>query len=318
MLEPIAKAILRAILATPCVQTDDTGLLIQVVEDGKAKKGYIWTYTTKDCLVYYQLTTGRGGDGPQEILGNYRGFVQADGLASYDALFRQGNAVEVGCWAHARRKFVEAFDSEGVRAPLMVDKIRDLYLIEREAKHAGLSPMQNLALRQERAKPILRDIEAILRDWNPKNDPPIVLPKSPLGVAVTYALNQWQALCRYAEDGRLDIDNNRSERMLRHVAIGRKNWQSVGCELTGQEAANIMTVVMTCRALDIDPQIYLTRTLQDLARSDGSLAQVEQWTPMRWKERGLDLAVIEEHRDHIGKVLANAVANAARSGPPPQ
>jgi transposase len=146
----------------------------------------------------------------------------------------------------------------------------------------------------------------------------MVLPKSPLGIAVTYALNQWQALCRYAEDGRLDIDNNRSERMLRHVAIGRKNWQSVGSELTGQEAANIMTVVMTCRALEIDPQIYLTRTLQDLARSDGSAAQVEQWTPLRWKERGLDLAVIEEHRDHIGKVLASAVANAARSGPPPQ
>lgn len=106
--------------------------------------------------------------------------------------------------------------------------------------------------------------------------------------------------------------------MLRHVAIGRKNWLSVGNELTGQEAANVMTVVMTCRALDIDPQIYLTRTLQDLARSAGSDAQVDHWTPMRWKERGLDLAVIEEHRDHIGKVLAAAVANAARSSRPPQ
>lgn len=318
MLDPIAKAILRTILASPCVQTDDTGLLIQVVDEGKAKKGYIWTYTTKDCLVYYQLTAGRGGDGPEEILGNYEGFVQADGLASYDALFRKGKAIEVACWAHARRKFVEALDSEGVRAPQVVDRIRDLYQIEREAKDAALGPVETRALRQERAIPILRDLEVVLQDWNPKNDPPKVLPKSPLGGAVTYALNQWQALCRYTEDGRLDIDNNRSERMLRHVAVGRKNWLSVGNELTGQEAANVMTVVMTCRALDIDPQVYLTRTLQDLARWDGSADQVDQWTPMRWKERGLDLAAIEEHRDHIAKVLAAAVANVAGAGQPPR
>ena len=106
--------------------------------------------------------------------------------------------------------------------------------------------------------------------------------------------------------------------VAKDVAIGRKNWLSVGNEMTGQEAANIMTVVMTCRALDIDPQIYLTRTLQDLARSDGTDAQVEQWTPMRWKDRGLDVTVIEEHREHIGKVLAAAVANAARTSPPPK
>ncbi len=318
MLDPIAKAILRTILAAPCVQTDDTGLLIQVVDDGKAQKGFVWTYTTPECLVYYQLTTGRGSDGPLAILGNYVGYVQADGLPSYDALFRVGKAVEVACWAHSRRKFIEAIESDGVRAQLMVEKVRDLYQIEREAKVLALDPAAVLALRQDRAKPILRDIEAVLQDWNPKNNPPKVLPKSPLGVAVTYAINQWQALCRYAEDGRLDIDNNRSERMLRHVAIGRKNWLSVGNEMTGQEAANVMTVVMTCRALDIDPQIYLTRTLQDLARSDGTEAQIEEWTPMRWKDRGLDVTVIEEHREHIGKVLAAAVANAARTSLPPK
>ena len=290
MLDPIAKAILREVLSSPCVQTDDTGLLIQAVADGEAKNGYVWTYTTKADLVYYQLTTGRGGEGPKAILGNYTGFVQADGLASYDALFREGKAVEVACWAPARRKFVEALDSDRERAERMIEKIRDLYQIEREAKDRALDPAAVLALRQERAKPILSDIAGQLRQWDPANDPPKVLPKSPLGSAVVYARNQWQALCRYTDDGRLDIDNNRSERMLRHVAVGRKNWMSVGNEMTGQEAANVMTVVMTC--------------------------QIDQWTPMRWKDRGLDVTMIEEHREHIGKVLAAAVANTARGSPP--
>ena len=315
MLDPIAKAILHTIFESPCVQTDDTGLLIQVVEGGEAKKGYVWTYTTKNNLVYYQLTTGRGGNGPKKILGAYSGFVQADALASYDALFKEGNATEVGCWAHARRKFIEALDSDCDRAQQMVDKIRDLYQIEREAKAQALEPELVLTLRQARSKPILADIEKLLAAWDPKCDPPVVLPKSPLGSAVTYATNQWQALCRYADDGRLDIDNNRSERMLRHVAIGRKNWLAVGNELSGQESANVMSVVMTCRALDIDPQIYLTRTLQDIARWDGTQAQIDQWTPMRWKDRGIDVLRADEHREHIGRALADAVANVARGRP---
>ena len=285
------------------------------MDGGEAKKGYVWAYTTKDGLVYYQLTTGRGGDGPKEILGSYTGFVQADGLASYDALFKQGKAIEVACWAHARRKFIEALDSDHDRAQQMIDKIRDLYAVEREAKEQALEHDAVLAIRQARSKPILAEIEKLLAAWDPTRDPPTVLPKSPLGSAVTYATNQWQALARYAEDGRLDIDNNRSERMLRHVAIGRKNWMSVGNEITGQEAANVMSVVMTCRALDIDPQVYLTRTLQDLARWDGSNAQIEAWTPMRWKERGIDIVSANEHREHIGKALAAAVANVARAKP---
>lgn len=312
MLHPIAKEILRSILASPCVQTDDTGMLIQVVEGGEAKKGYVWTYTNRDDLVYFHLTTSHGHEAPLAILREYEGYVQADAHASYNALFRIGKAKEAGCMAHARRKFVEAIESDEIRSNQVVALIGRLYDIEREAKQLGLEPDRVRLLREEHSTPTLAEIKRLIDPWNPELDPPAVLPKSPLGGAVTYALNQWDALCRYTEDGRLDIDNNRSERMLRHVAIGRKNYLSVGNEVTGQEAANIISVVMTCRAVGIDPQTYLTQTLQDLARWDGSDERLAEMTPMAWKRRGDVATIAEAQRQRIVEILSAIAAEQAR------
>ena len=218
---------------------------------------------------------------------NFHGYLNADALNVYDHLFRSGTMTEVGCWAHCRRKFYEAKESDPARSHLALSRIRLLYQVEEEAKQ--IIAAQELTgsevdevrrqLRQEKALPILSDFQKWLLEEEPK-----VLPKSPMAQAIAYALRHWQALTRYRDDGFLDIDNNLAEMTLRHIAIGRKNWLFAGSQAGGDTAAILFSVTSTCHRHRVDAFAYLHDLLQRLAHDPQPAPELlRSWLPDRWQ-----------------------------------
>jgi hypothetical protein len=264
------------ILQSDLIQTDDTP--VDVLQRGTKKNvrvGRLWVYRGDEMQPYvvFDFTPDRRRDGPRQWLGDFTGWLQADAYAGYDALFRtRPDLVEVGCWAHARRYFFEARETD-VRAVEALAWIQRLYAVERAAdeqqeridreretdahdedqSRAAASRQQ---LRQEQSQPLLTAFLAQLDMW--RRD---ALPRSPLGQAVQYALNQWSALTRYVEDRRLPIDNNASERDLRGVAVGRRNWLFCGSNRGGRTAATIASIIATCQRNRVEPFAWLRDTL---------------------------------------------------------
>jgi transposase len=278
VLEPIARAIRRETLLAHVVQADDTGLrVLDPAKKGGSKRGHMWAYVGDRAWATYDYTPTWEAEGPCAFLAERVGWLQADAYAGYDRLFKRpgATAVEVGCFAHARRYFVEALESDR-RAAVAIDLIAQLYLVEREASDRGLDPDQRRALRREKSTPIL----AALGTWVEKTAP-AATPKSPLGKGLTYLVNQWRALQRFLTDGRLELDNNACERALRTIAIGRKNWLFAGSDEGAERAAIIYTVFGTCRLHDIDPWAYLQDVLTKLA--DGWLhSRLAELLPPNW------------------------------------
>jgi transposase len=202
----------------PVIWTDDTHVTFLGGEEPGSHKGRFWVYIGPISVPYdvYDFTENRTRDGPAQFLANYVGYLQADAFSGYDGIYTgsDGQIIEVACWAHARRKFFEARSSSPAEASLILEMIRRLYGVEDRAR--PLDDAGRRAMRQSEAVPILERLRAELDRLSTK-----LLPKSALAQAVTYALNQWRALCRYTEDGRLTIDNNASERRVRDQAIGR-------------------------------------------------------------------------------------------------
>jgi hypothetical protein len=189
---------------------------------------------------------------------------------------------EVACWAHARRKFFEAKETDGARAAAMLEMVQELYKVEHEAPSTGSGQAKSLdddarcALRQEKSVPMLAKIKAWL-----DREKDLVLPRSPMAGAIQYTLNQWDALCRYTEAGYLDIDNNAAERALKRIAIGRKNWLFAGNDAFGQHHAVLWSLIASAEAQGIDPQAYLRSVLAKIAQT--LMSELEQFLPDRWK-----------------------------------
>ena len=201
---------IKLILLSRNVHTDDTTVPVQSPGEGKCRKGRIWTYIGNAAHPYivYDYTPSRSREGPATWLREFRGFLQADAYGGYDGIYHTGNVIEVACWAHARRKFFDAKETDGRRAAEMLDMVRELYAVEDAAKE--LKDDARRELRQAQSVPILNRIKAWL-DAEEK----IVLPRSAMGQAIQYALNQWDALCVYATEGFLAIDNNAAERAMK-------------------------------------------------------------------------------------------------------
>jgi len=280
-LAPIAAAIRAQTLAAHVVQADDTGLtVLDRTKSGGSKRGHIWSYVGDRRWVTYAYTPTREGRGPCSFLAGRVGWVQADAYSGYDALFKppHATAVEVGCMAHARRYFVKALETD-CRAAVALHWIGKLYEVEREATERELDPAARQVLRRERSTPVLDE----LGKWIAKTEP-AAPPKSPLGRALTYMVNQWQALSRFLEDGRLEIDNNGVERALRTVAVGRKNWLFAGSDEGAERAAVIYTVFGTCRLNGVDPWVYVQDVLKKLA--DGwKHSRIAELLPPDWARR---------------------------------
>jgi hypothetical protein len=239
------------------------------------RTGRLWVYLGDQDHehVVFDYTPDRKRDGPSRFLKGYKGFLQADAYAGYDGLFTDGGATEVACWAHARRKFYEARNTYKKLSFTALAFIRQLYQIEKKGK--DLSAEDRRKLRQEHAKPVLNAFEKWL--WNETYS---VLPKSPLGKAITYAKLQWKALCRYTEDGDLAIDNNISERTLRCVAVGRKNWMFAGNDEGGRRAAIVYSLIASCKHHGVDPFAYLRDVLRRLPTHPAD--EIADLTPLVW------------------------------------
>jgi hypothetical protein len=209
-------------------------------------------------------------------LAGFKGYLQADAYAGYDELHRNG-AIEVACWAHARRYFHKIVKANGDRRALVaIAFIRQLYAVEREAR--DLDAVKRRDLRQEKAKPILERFKIWLDEAAAT-----ALPKSAFGQAIGYAQNQWRALLRYLDDGELEIDNNASERALRRVAIGRKNWMFAGSDAGGERAAILYTLIASAERHGHEPFAYLRDIFARLPSHPTD--RIHELAPQFWSPR---------------------------------
>jgi len=284
LLEPLVKRMHKKILESPKINSDDTSIPVKNPNrKGSMYNGYLWVYIDNKKNVVFDFTPTRSREGPIKFLGKYCGKLQADAYSGYDEYFRISGAMEIGCHAHARRKFEYALDSDPVRAARLMVLWGKLYEIEKRAKEEKYDSAQLLEARQNEAKPILNEIKTVLNEYKDQ-----VLPKSPMGKAITYSLNQWDALQRYCDDPILEIDNNLSERTLRTVCIGRKNYLFAGSEAGARRAANIYSLVASCKLSDIDPFAYFRDVLSRI--STHPMEKIDDLLPSNWKlpKKGAD------------------------------
>ena len=275
-LEPLHTALREEVLSEDIVFTDDTTVRIaQAGKPGSSKKGRLWIYTDKQGRHFYDFTDSRKRDGPEAIFAGFEGYVHADAYPGYDKLFLPGKVTEVACWAHTRRKFETAQRTDPELGGRALELIGQLYQVETAARERNLDAPGVAALREQHALPVLDEIHAWLGAVEAQ-----VLPKSPMGSAVHYALAQWEALKVYVTDGRLEIDNNRSERAMKPVAVGRKNWLFVQTEGGGKTAAIMMSLVQTAEAAGVNAKLYLRDVLQRIATE----VDVKKLLPHAWKK----------------------------------
>ena len=282
LLRPLYDLMVSVVLQSRALHTDDTTVKMQDPETHLLSTARLWGYLGDAEHPYnvFDFTVNRKRDGPVQFLADYHGYLQADAFSGYDGLYLpdprtvRARVVEVACNAHARRKFYEARGTDAARAHQALAYYRQLYELERAAK--DFSDAQRLQMRQELAVPILEQFHQWLVARRPE-----VLPKSPMGEAIGYALNNWEALRRYTEAGFLAIDNNVAEREMKQIAIGRKNWLSVGSPRGGQTAAVLMSFTSTCRRLGVEPWSYLQDVLTRLPSL--SAEQLAELLPDRWE-----------------------------------
>lgn len=283
LVAPLVQLMSERVRASRVIHTDDTVVPIQSPGQKQCRKGRIWCYLGDAANPYtvYDYTPSRKRDGPMNWLRGYQGYLQADAYGGYDGIFARG-VTEVACWAHARRKFFDAQDSEELRATQMLALIGELYEVERAAKET--TDAARLALRQERSAPVLARIKTWL-----DTEQEIVLPRSPMAAAIQYAQNQWAALNVYVTAGYLAIDNNASERALKRVALGRKNWLFAGHDDAAQNHARLWSLLASCERHGIDPQRYLTSVIAKIGQlprdAAGQIpaAELEPFLPDVWK-----------------------------------
>ena len=280
LLAPLVKEMSKELLKSAVLHTDDTPVpVLDQALKRRTRTGRLWTYVGDEDHPYtvYQYTPTREKKWPQDFLAGWRGYLQADAYAGYDAMFALDDIVEVACWAHARRKFYDARATDSTRAAVALAFIGRLYGIERQATEQGLDVPGRCTLRQEKARPALHEFRAwLLRQVG------VTLPKSPLGEAIGYALDQWTALTRYLDDGRLDIDNNAAERTLRGIAVGRKNWLFAGSDAGGHRAAIFYSLIETAKRHGVEPFAYLCDIIARV--STHPARDIAALLPPNWKK----------------------------------
>jgi transposase len=277
--KPIVDRIIDKIASSHVVQTDGSGLKVLDRDDSEGiRKGTMWCYVGDRSYVAFRYSrTGTGEDGPWTHLASREGYIQADAASVFDRLFNGqcANATEVGCWAHARRRFHKLKDTEPVVAyPLKL--IGKLYRVEHSADGRELSHAQRLSLRQSQSAGILDR----LKRWLVKtaaSEPP----ESALHKACAYSLNHWEALTRFLEDGRLSLDNNLCELQIRSLAVGRKNYLFAGSDSGAERGAILYSLLRTCALQGVDTYAYLKDILEKLA--DGWPAnRIDELQPDAW------------------------------------
>ncbi len=246
-LTPIHDAIGAAVRSRSYLHLDDTTIRVLQPGLGRTHTGRIWIYA-HGADAFYEYTDTRAGRWCQERLAGFAGHVVCDDYAGHNQLFTLGEAIEVNCWAHARRHLVDSGDIR--HAPNLLAQIGQLYAIERLI--AGRPPDERRHARQRDSRPVLDRLHRHLTTIQPQT-----LPRSTIGMAVRYCLRLWEGLTAYCDDDRLPIDNNDAERGMRRVAMQRKNSLFVGSPEHGVNAAICFSIIESCRRARLDPQAYL-------------------------------------------------------------
>lgn len=274
---PVNAAMRMELLSGSYIQADETPVPVQM-QDGREKhhQAYLWQYGRPGASVVFDFRLSRGRDGPKQFLGNFDGILQTDGYAGYHEIGGP-NMVHAGCWSHVAihfRKVLKLNPKDPLATPIM-ERIHDLFAIDRKAQQAGLSLAARQALRLENAQPLLNAIRKQIETART-----MTLPASALGKACKYSLNQWEKLTRFLEHPELELSNNPAENSMRPIAVGRKNWIHVGSTQAGPKIAAILSIVESCRRLKVSVRDYLSAILPGLA--DVPISRLSSLTPANW------------------------------------
>jgi transposase len=277
LLNPLYRSLKEVLFQSKVIGTDDTSVKVLDMALPFARTGRIWPYygDKEHPVILYDYTATRERAGPEKFLEGYRGYLQADAYGGYDAFFKDParGLIEVGCWAHARRYFHKALESDQPRMGPALLLIAQLYRVEKQVRL--LAAEDRLRLRQLESRPILDKLQDYLLEIQAE-----VLPKSPEGRAVRYTLKNWTALTRYSEDGDLEIDNNATERAIRSVAVGRNNWMFFGSDHGGNTAAVLRSFVASCQRASVDPFAWLKDVLSRIAAHP--ITRLTELLPHNW------------------------------------
>jgi transposase len=277
LLQPVVAAMRRNLLSQSYLQADETTVPVQMHDKrGANHEAYLWQYGKPGGETVFDFCLGRGREGPKKFLDNWEGILQTDGYQAYEGVGGP-KLVHVGCWAHARRKFVDAvkLNKQDAAAVAMVTRMDALFLIDRNAREQGLSLAERHALRGEHAPEWLNEIRQECLTIRGR-----VLPQGALGKAAAYTLNMWKKLERCFEHEEVELSNNLAENSMRPVAVGRKNWLHVGSANAGPKVAAILSVIESCRRLGVPVKEYLAAVLPGL--HGRTMREVADLTPARW------------------------------------
>jgi transposase len=272
--EPLYELMAERVRASHVVATDDT--IMPMLSKGRTTNARMWVYVGDDGYPYnvFDFTLNRGRDGPKYFLKDYRQVLLADAYGGYNGVVAGNEITRAGCWAHMKRKVIDAEKAAPEIAREAVERVRALYAVERKCKDASVE--ERLKLRQQQSAPMLAQLREQLLSWKEQ-----LLPKHPMAEAVNYALGQWTELNVFCSDGAVSIDNNVSEREMKRVVLNRKNSLFVGNPRGGRTAAILASLTSTCRRHNIDPQLYLTQLLTNLSQVRKS--ELPNWLPDQWK-----------------------------------
>jgi hypothetical protein len=282
---PLVDLMRKLALQSRVLGVDETPVKTLGLQVGSAVKAYLWGVIGDDDHPYdcFHFTTDRSRDGPEQFLRGYQGYLQSDAYVCYDSLSKcNPEMIQVGCWAHARRKFEQLnFVTPSVRTHTAMGYFQRLYDIEDRGR--GLRERDRLALRRQEAQPIVTELHRWLLEQYERE-----LPKSKFRAAIGYMTNRWEVFARYLECGAIPIDNNRTEAALKFAVLGRKAWLFFGNPHGGQTAATLFTLTKSCNRHRIDPLAYLRDIYTRLPTTPDS--QLESLLPDRW---------IRTHPEHL-------------------
>src|ERR1700675_2842387 len=267
LFQPLVEALRRHVMAAQKLHADDTPVPVLAPGNGKTKTGRLWTYVRDDRpagdetppAVWFSYTPDRKGEHPQGHLSKFKGTLQADAYAGFEQIYETGRIQEAACWAHVRRKFYDLHVAH--KSPVAVEALRrigELYAIESDIH--GRMPEERREVRNTRSQPLLESLKQWLEETLVK-----LSKKSDTALAVRYALGRWEALLRYCDDARLEIDNNAAERSLRAVVLGRKNYLFNGSDAGGERAAAIYSLISSAKLNGLNPEAYLRNVLERIA-----------------------------------------------------
>ena len=263
LLQPLVEALRRHVMSAGKLHADDTPVPVLAPGRGKTKTGRLWTYVRDDrpwgdqspAAVWFAYTPNRKGEHPQAHLREFTGTLQADAYAGYGGVYQDGRVQESACMAHVRRPFFDLYAAhKSAVAKEALERIQALYSIEEEIR--GRSAEERRAVRNERSRPLLESLKQWMEETLGK-----LSRKSDTTRAIHYALGRWDALMRFCDDGRLEIDNNAAERSLRAVVVGRKNFLFCGSDAGGERAAAIYGLIGTAKLNGLNPEAYLREVL---------------------------------------------------------